>query len=374
MNSKLLSIAAVAIVLAAGAAIAVSALNNNPSEAAIQFEDSYGRKIALDKAPERVAVVNTDIAYFMQILGIESTVIGMDVDGLDKIKKCSDKYSPGLVNFGKRSAFSTSTTIEKLLASKIDTILTPTSMGIGSTVLADVIEDKGIKVVYLNAYGSDMLRTMDMMVTLFGGSDELKQKSAEYKTLFNSYRDEAKSICPNQDKSIDYLYYMSSSSGSLGSYYLSSSEMDTIVSSLSGTNRAQSNSGSFSQYLKEALVALYYNDTAPAVDKIFIRGTDDYTLAQVMDVFDGQELPTTYKVSNYMTDNSSTVQAVYVNTHLASGMMCCFSYLIYAYVFAGELNSEHIAHIEEKTNEFMTKYGFEFVIDTTHPVCKIIDY
>lgn len=373
MNTKKgFAIIAVAILLIAGIIIVSQSIRPAANDGTISFTDSYGRKISMDHSPERVAVVNTDIAYYMQILDVENKVVGMDTDGLEKMLECSDRYGPELIDFGKRGAFSTSTTIEKLLLNKVDCVLTPTSMGIGMTVLADVIENNGIKVVYLNAYGNKMLDTMDMMVTLFGATDQLKEKAAEYKSLFNSYIDKAKIVCPTKDPTLDYVYYMSSSSGTVGYYYVSTSELDGIVSSISGTNRAQTTSGSFSQYTREALAALFFDSSTPVLDFIFIRGTDDYTIDQVMDIFDSQGLPTTYTVGDYRSDNAGSVETIYVNTHIVSGMMCCFSYLVYAYAFTDGLQDADIDYIDSEARSFMTKYGFDFVISDSNPICRIV--
>ena len=375
MNSKLLAVIAVAVVICGGAAVVITGLEmDKGKQGNISFKDCFGRDINLDSAPEKVAVVNTDIMYFMQILGVENKIVGMDTDGRDKIPVSTDRIVQSNVSdIGKRTAFSGSTAIEKMKAAGVTCVLTPTTMGIGTTVAADVIESKGITVVYVNAYGEKMLDNLYMLVSLFGNTAELKEKADEFVNYFTSFQTKTKAVMPTADPSQDFIYYMSSSSGGVGNYYYSSSELNGIVTSVSGTNRAYNTSGSFGSYTKEALYALFYDGTTIANDFVFIRGTDGYTLTEVKAVFDDQMTKGTTTVKDILEANTS-VKVVYVNTHIVSGAMCCISYLAYAHVFTDSLDSAILAELDGYVTEFQDKYGFKFIVDANHPLVQMIDY
>ena len=374
MNSKGIVIAVVAI-LAIGAigvfALTTGGNDDDGDEYVVNFKDSFEREIKLTSVPDRVAVVNTDLAYMMQILGLEDKVIGMDTDGLEGIKGESTKFND-VKDIGKRSAFPGSTALEKMMINDIDCVITPTTMGIGTTVSADAIEDKGITVVYLNAYGADMLSNLDKLVLLFGGDQTIKDRAEEYKTLYNTYIDMAKGIVDGATITDKFLIYMSSSSGGLGNYYHNSSEISGIVTSIGGTNAVDIHTGSFSQIKGETLYSKYYDGTTPKIDVVFFRGTDSYDMGFVKDVFDDQALTSNYTVGEYVTDND--VDVVYINTHIASGFMSCFSNLVYAYTFTDSLDQNNIDYITEKTNEFMNGYGFTFKVEEDHPVVSVMSY
>lgn len=375
-NTKIIAIIAVAIV--AVVAVAAFALSSGGGGGGggggdtITVVDNNGRTVTLDTVPEKVAVVNTDIMYALQILGVEDAIVGMDSDGRDKIPSSTDRIKQSdVVDLGKRSAFSGSTSIEKMKGAGIEVVLTPTTMGIGTTVQADAITAKGIKVVYVDMFGSRMLDNLDILVKVFGSTSDIKANANEFKDYFNGFIEEAKTIKPTPDTGQRFVYYMASSSGSVGNYYYSSSELNTIVTYISGYNRAQQSSGSFGQYTGEALFALLHDTLVPATDIVFMRGTDGYTVDQIKAVFDSQVMSGT-TMGDFVEDNS--VPVYYLNTHVVSGAMCCISYLIYAYVFTDTLTDENIAHLEKETEDFLEKYGFKFPVDDDHPLVEKLVY
>lgn len=372
MNSKIVVVGALVVVVAIIAVAFISFDTDDTkddSEATIVFEDALGRTISFSEAPERVAIVNTDLAYYMEILGLHDKIVGMDSDGLERMLKYSDHYDD-VKDIGKRGAFSSSTSIELMKMYGVTCVITPTTMGLGNTVLADVIENNGITVVYLNAYGADMLTYLDKMVVMFGGGPEISSNAEAYKKVFNDNENAAKKIV-SPDIGDYFTIYMASSSGTLGNYYKSSSEISGIVTSISGTNSAQSDSGSFSQYTGESLCALFYDGTEPKLDYLIIRGTDDYTIDEVMTIYGNQQLYSGYTVEDYARDYD--IPIVFINTHLASGVMCYISYYIYAYMFEGTL-SEHISEIDALSQDFLDKYDLDFSIDEEHPSVTMIDY
>lgn len=371
MNSKIVvGVICAAVVIAAVAGIATLTISDD--EGPIEFTDSMGRKIVLEDAPDKVALVNTDLAYYSVLLGVDDKVVAMDTDGLEKMHEYTDRFDD-IIDVGKRGTFSTSTAIEKMKLAGVDMVITPATMGIGSTVLADVIENAGIKVVYLNAFGDEMLTNLDKMVMIFGDSDALKDRATVYKTMFNQCISDAKTICPTADRSVDFLCYMWSSTGTVGNYYLSTSELSGIISSVSGTNAAYATSGSFTSYQNEALYELFYDGTEPALDIHFIRGSDTATYDVIVNTVGAQPLTSSVNVANY-SDINTDCRTVYINTHVASGLMSCYSYLIYAYVFSDTLDQTHIDDLESRVNAFMDGIGLHFIVDEDHPLVSVVTY
>jgi ABC-type Fe3+-hydroxamate transport system substrate-binding protein len=371
MNSKIL-MGVIGAIVVIGAIFAFATFSVTDDDGPIEFTDSMGRKISIDEPPEKVAVVNTDLAYYMVLLGIEEKIVAMDTDGLEKMVTCSDVFR-SVTDIGKRGTFSTSTAIEKMKLDGVDMVISPSSMGIGSTVLADVIENSGIKVVYLDAFGNGMLDNLDKMVSLFGGSDDLKERAKTYKDMFNKCISDAKAICPTPDRSIDFLCYMFSSAGTVGNYYLSTSELSGLIASMGGTNAAYATSGSFTTYKNEALYNLFYDGDTPVLDVHFIRGSDTADYDLIVQTVGSQSLTSSIDVKKFSEINPGC-KTIYLNTHLASGLMSCYAYLLYAYVFTDTLDDNHIEELESRVNAFMDGIGLNFVVDDDHPLVRNVVY
>lgn len=349
MNTKYLAVLSALIIAAAtiGGALLFVDQNDSDESYAIVVTDDAGKEIKLREPLERVAVVNSNIPIFLQILDLKDKVIGMD--SLVLTKDIAEYY-PGMIDFGKNDAMNG----EKMLEANVKHILSPTSMGVKNT---EALEALGITVITVECFGETMLNDVDLLVKLFGSKNEQLVAAEKYKKMYDKTVNtvlekaaEKKDKDPSWDPS--FLFQMASSKGD--PFYTETAQLSIIVEQIGGHNMIRDLGGFKSAIKQTASIsydAIVDYDMNEGLDYVFIRSLDSGAEASYAKFLSLSSLESWDTLNPILNRNVYTL-----DTRIASGAMIFVGYVCIGEAYGLDLTEDPSALVER----FNTEFGFNF--------------
>lgn len=376
MNSKMIAIAAVAIVVIGGVGVVFGTGMLDPKDdGPITIVDGAGKTITLDKPIDGAVSVNTNIPKQMKILGLEDELKGISFY-TSKAETDAANWETYRVLFpdSKHMSMTKTMTAEECLPVAKYVICPVKSMTLSPDQEIQFTE-LGITVIRLDCNGDTALEDMGKLVKLFGSTDEIKEKYNSYMGVANGIIDTVKSkvAAAASSENKTFLCLMNSQNA----FYNHTSAMNKLLEDVYGKNALRSiadldvtgvtNSAEESG-LKERIIQL---DASKPIEKIYIRGTSSTSSESSAEKLwkDCEIKKVGEDELTYMDLSAVNADEVYIiNSEAMSG---CLSYV--GYIIFAELNGIDTGYsVAEVVEQYNDKYGFDektsgyaFKIDTS---------
>lgn len=178
----------------------------------ITITDSLGRKVSVPSPPQRIVVVNSDVAEVICALGAADKIVGVsDTTDFPPLLKQKAKVGP---------AFTPS--VEKIIALRPDIVF-----GYGKFLKAELakqIEQAGIPVVYLDCYKiNTMVRDVETLGAILGREKAAREYAAYFQRSIALITGRTKSLPPAAKPLVyveGYTDYSTVSAGSGGAEFI----------------------------------------------------------------------------------------------------------------------------------------------------------
>ena len=302
------------------------------------FTDSKGYSHSVSVPISNVSVVHKYIPVFLKILGEEDEVAGLD----DTYGVKFQDYFPNSFKIGSYSEPDGATMLSH--GSKV--ILSPTTMGLSN---ADALRQMGIEVIYLDMTDPYTIKdSLQILVNLFGATDEVVGRQTEYLNLFNECYSYLDTFDLSSTADSDFCLYMSSS----GFYQTHTSAAVKVIESVSGksyTHVTDPNCTSTVYFNQSPTVILDF-DGKHGLDYLFLYSMD--TAAE-----DLQKFLDSGNGIDFTSMKCFQDKHVYaLNTDCVNGALSCVSLILYAEAYGANTGDK----AAEMVQAFDDAFGLNF--------------
>lgn len=371
MNTKVLSIAAVAIICLS--AVGVYYVTLDDDDGPISIVDGSGKTITLDAPIDKAIVVNTNIAKALNILGLNDNVAGLSFSAASSGDRSWESMKDLFPEAKRTSSYKELTAEEARQLGKY-VICPVSSMTITDQDQITAFEEMGITLIRLDCNGEDVLDDFEKLVKLFGGSDEIKEAYNAYISLYTSTVEaviakakEAGTIGNDET----FLFLMGNGMGSSkgGAFYLQESELSKTTEAIFGTNAIRN-----TDLTSTGVTVTADNTNTPEVlteengkkqiSKLLVRST---TKNDPSTIWGSDEciIPVSEKYENFVSGlGPDTVYTIH--TDLLSGPISYIGYILIAEACGIDTG----LNVTELVEDFNDKYGFDEV--STDYLYKIV--
>ena len=326
--TMIVTVAAVALLIGGGIAIAASHSSKNDSEHAISIVDGSGREIGLDEPIDSCMVVNTNVPIAMRVLGLQNNVKEILFYGNSKYDYFKDAGFENITSSAPSAK--TLTNAEYFITQGIKYVIEPVSSMKLSTAVEKACDSAGITYIRLNCYGETMIEDMEKLVTLFGSTESLKKSFNDYKALSDGVRNSVLSKCSPQNDDLFLFFYMS-----FVALYNQTSEISKITETIFGSNATRkiegldlngiSNQTPKTGGILDTLTAI---DSVTPIETLFIRVSANSSVEDAKASWNSYAI-NNYKFS-YLDDGTGNSRVFCIDSDLLSGPMGYIGYVAIA--------------------------------------------